>query len=672
MKPEPKCPQCGTALPAGVLEGLCPTCLLKQGAASDSATQGGPVPFEPPPVEELAKLFPKLEILKLIGKGGMGAIYKARQPDLDRVVALKILPPQRPGGPDLAERFNREARALARLTHPHIVAVHEFGQVNGLRYFLMEYVDGVNLRQLQRAEHLSPREALQIVPQICDALQYAHDEGVVHRDIKPENVLVDRKGRVKIADFGLAKILGLEPDDLRLTCEGQVMGTPHYMAPEQIEHPLEVDHRADIYALGVVFYELLTGELPLGKFAAPSRKVQVDVRLDEVVLRALEKEPERRFQHANQVKTAVETIAASPVPLPSPLLATAAAPSGLGRAKGGMKAALVAGTVVFILVLAAATLTTWLLPASYCSVARILVDKAAAGGVGPAGPAEFDPYFLQTAFEAIQSQLVLSKVMDQLNLGARWAPRYGTQQLTGPQVLAVLRKQLAVRQVPNSGLIEIRAFSPDREEAAELANAIAENYRSARPEARVRVVDRAEPALRPIRPNKPLNLFLGAAAGLVLGGCAAGVAFLTRIVCGHRIAGSKLEPAAGSLMGAWIGLGVIAALGLALVAGWYGCHSGPAEPNVIVTGTVTDASTGRPIAQARVSDNRYNAAPDRAPQEAWTDANGRFELHTWYEEHSISASAAGYTTSLGTLLTKPWRHEPVVHLNFQLQPATQF
>jgi serine/threonine protein kinase len=269
----------------------------------------------------VARLFPQLEILGFLGKGGMGAVYKARQPALDRMVALKILPAQAAPDPGFAERFTREARALARLSHPNIVAVHEFGQVSGasetpagtggtpgLPFFIMEFVDGVNLRQLQKAGRLSPREALQIVPQICDALQYAHDEGVVHRDIKPENVLVDRKGRVKIADFGLAKILGCDPEALRLTGEGQVMGTPHYMAPEQVEHPLTVDHRADIFSLGVVFYEMLTGELPLGKFQPPSRKVQVDVRLDDVVLHALEKEPERRYQQVSEVKSAVETI----------------------------------------------------------------------------------------------------------------------------------------------------------------------------------------------------------------------------------------------------------------------------------------------------------------------------------------------------------------------------
>jgi serine/threonine protein kinase len=345
-KPE-KCPQCGASLPAGALAGLCPACLLQQGAAANTTTRPNAKPFVPPTVEEVARLFPQLQILGFLGKGGMGAVYKARQPALDRLVALKILPAiEVAPDPGFAERFTREARALARLSHPNIVAVYEFGQVNqssegvpaavgppgpgnegvagqtspgaggtpaGL-YFIMEFVDGVNLRQLQKAGRLSPREALQIVPQICDALQYAHDEGVVHRDIKPENVLVDRKGRVKIADFGLAKILGHDTEALRLTGEGQVMGTPHYMAPEQIEHPLTVDHRADIFSLGVVFYEMLTGELPLGKFQPPSRRVQVDVRLDGVVLHALEKEPERRYQHASEVKTDVQNITSGTLP----------------------------------------------------------------------------------------------------------------------------------------------------------------------------------------------------------------------------------------------------------------------------------------------------------------------------------------------------------------------
>src|SRR5260370_23345020 len=256
-----KCPQCGAALPTGALNGLCPVCLLKQGATAETATEPESVPFQPPSVAEVAGMFPQLEVLAFIGKGGMGAVYKARQPALDRFVALKILPPLTAPGTEFAERFNREARALAKLSHPNIVAIHEFGQVGGLPFFVMEFVDGLNLRQLEQAGKLTPREALQIIPQICDALQFAHDEGIVHRDIKPENILLDKKGRVKIADFGIAKIMGREADAALTETKGAI-GTPQYMAPEQVEKPQEVDHRADIFYLGVVFYEMRAWVLP--------------------------------------------------------------------------------------------------------------------------------------------------------------------------------------------------------------------------------------------------------------------------------------------------------------------------------------------------------------------------------------------------------------------------
>ncbi|MGA2787033.1 MAG: protein kinase, partial [Verrucomicrobiota bacterium] len=289
---------------------------MKSGFETKSGNEpgAGKSAFVAPSVEQMAKLFPQLEIIELLGQGGMGAIYKARQPALDRLVALKILPPKSAEDPGFAERFNREARALARLNHPNIVAVYDFGQAGDTPYFLMEYVDGVVLRQIVRPGKLSTREALQIVMQICEALQFAHDEGVVHRDIKPENILIDKKGRVKIADFGIAKILDQASQDISLTGARDVVGTAHYMAPEQLENPQGVDHRADIFSLGVVFYELLTGELPIGKFQPPSQKVQIDVRLDEVVLHAMEKEPERRYQKASQVKTAVETIAGTTAP----------------------------------------------------------------------------------------------------------------------------------------------------------------------------------------------------------------------------------------------------------------------------------------------------------------------------------------------------------------------
>ena len=227
--------------------------------------------FVPPVPAELALHFPQLEILGLLGQGGMGAVYKARQTKLDRLVALKILPPEVARDPAFAERFIREARSLGRLNHPQIVTVHDFGDVDGLYYFTMEYVDGRNLRDLLQEGPLPAAQARLLALQTCDALQYAHDEGLVHRDIKPENILLDRKGRVRIADFGLAKLVGLTPTYLTLTGTHEVMGTLLYMAPEQMKQAHSVDHRADLYSLGVILYEMVTGELPLGRFAPPSR-----------------------------------------------------------------------------------------------------------------------------------------------------------------------------------------------------------------------------------------------------------------------------------------------------------------------------------------------------------------------------------------------------------------
>ncbi len=271
---------------------------------------------------ELARHFPTLEILELLGQGGMGTVYKARQLRLDRLVALKVLSV----GPDtagsFADRFLREARALARLAHPAIVTVHDFGEAGELYYFVMEYVEGGSLRRFVRPGRLEQAQALSLVLQMCDALQFAHEEGIVHRDVKPENILLDRRGRVKVADFGLARLLGPTPADFTLTRSRMAMGTPHYMAPEQWEEAHTVDHRADIWSLGVVLYEMLTGELPLGRFALPSQKAPVDPRLDEVVLRALEKDLERRYQQVAELRADVEKIAgattATVPPLPPP------------------------------------------------------------------------------------------------------------------------------------------------------------------------------------------------------------------------------------------------------------------------------------------------------------------------------------------------------------------
>ncbi|MBT4796898.1 MAG: protein kinase [Verrucomicrobia bacterium] len=311
----PNCPQCGNPIPDNAPSGLCPACVL--GRAATTANQTQPNPKSPPPsLEELAPHFSDLKILEMIGFGGMGVVYKARQPKLERLVALKILHVQ-DDDPSFEERFHREARVLARLDHPNIVTIFDFGTAGPYHFLVMELIDGVNLRQAMQSGRFTPDEALTLVQEMCAALKSAHEDGILHRDIKPENILLDSQGRLKIADFGIAKIIGSdEAANFTLTRQDSILGSPQYMAPEQIESPEDVDQRADIYSLGVVFYELLTGELPLGRFAAPSAKNEVDTRIDDIVLRTLEKEREARFQTAADVSTKVASLSKAP-PLPS-------------------------------------------------------------------------------------------------------------------------------------------------------------------------------------------------------------------------------------------------------------------------------------------------------------------------------------------------------------------
>jgi len=772
---QPKCPQCGTPLPSGVLTGLCPACLLKMGAQADTVTDAKQPAFNPPGVAELAPLFPQLDILELIGKGGMGAVYKARQKQLDRIVALKILPPGIGDDAAFAERFAREAKALAKLNHPGIVTLYEFGKVGSRRddeaqavvgtnpsphvggydvyYFLMEFVDGVNLRQLLHAGRVSAREALAIVPQICDALQFAHDQGIVHRDIKPENILLDRRGRVKVADFGLAKIIegragsplpaeasqgpsgahGVTRPTSELTDANKVMGTPQYMSPEQIQAPGEVDHRADIYALGVVFYQMLTGELPGKNLEPPSNKVSIDVRLDEVVLRALEKKPELRYQQASVLKTQLETIAANPYTsfgggaswihrgvnyrsqttlfgLPLVHVATDIDPAtgrprvakGIiaignlakgviafgGMAMGGIafgggaigviaigggalglisfgglaigllaalgggaigfiaagggalgyltfgggtigvhaydaithdptaerfflpwaktlfanfqwlnfavlvpllsigvgvplwlqwrqnagailppsdnsrgrnpapskatkhnswqtaRRAILTGLAVGILAFLCTAIITSLMSDVFTATARVKVERLVAPAATSPTPAQvYDPYMLQTEFHVIQSELVLNRVIETLNLEARWGRRYAAgEKLTVARTLELLKERLLLRPVRNTTLIDISVYDELPSEAAELANAVADSYVELRqqqvrayleaaktrnttdlivvgepPLQQVQIIERASSPTRPSRPNRILNLFVGAVIGVVLG-----------------------------------------------------------------------------------------------------------------------------------------------------------
>ncbi|MGB8166053.1 MAG: serine/threonine-protein kinase [Chthoniobacteraceae bacterium] len=308
--------------------GLDPGELLARALHSVQPTSGAST-WLPPAPEELARLLPQYRIESLLGHGGMGAVYKGTQVALERTVAIKLLPAEVAADEQFVARFQREARTLAKLQHPGIVTVYDFGQTSeGHLYFVMEYVDGTDLHRVLHTSGLDPAQALEIIGQVCTALHYAHSQGVIHRDIKPANILLTRDGQAKLADFGLARPAH-EGEVSALTSTNVVMGTPDYMAPEQ-RRGLG-DHRADIYALGVMLYEMLTGETPRGIFERPSNKVRVDVRIDEVVIRALQSEPDRRYQRVSEMKTDVDRIR-TPVParvVPPP--APAGAASSLAR-----------------------------------------------------------------------------------------------------------------------------------------------------------------------------------------------------------------------------------------------------------------------------------------------------------------------------------------------------
>lgn len=304
------CAQCGNAIPVGAPAGACPRCLMGLGVTAGH-TSGARIAFIPPAPQDLIGLPDDLRVDSLIGCGGMGAVYKAHQAKLERFVAIKIMPLTASDDPAFAERFLREAQVLARLNHPHIVAVYDTGRTSSFLYITMEFVDGASLRDLISAGRLSAGEALRLVPQICQAMQYAHDHGIVHRDIKPENVLIDQQGRVKVIDFGIARLARSLPggaEHLTLTQPDARLGTARYIAPEQLRSPGSVDHRADIYSLGVLFYEMLTGEVPAVDFQPPSRKSDVDRRVDPIVSRSLRESPDQRYQRAADLGRDVERL----------------------------------------------------------------------------------------------------------------------------------------------------------------------------------------------------------------------------------------------------------------------------------------------------------------------------------------------------------------------------
>ena len=308
-----------------LLGGVSPDELFARALQTVKMTTGGAGGWQPPTLAEAATLFPNYEVLRLLGRGGMGAVYQARQIELDRLVAIKLLPLEISVDQEFVDRFRREARAMARLHHPNIITVFDFGTTReGHLFFVMEYVEGANLQAVIRQSGLNAEQALSVLEQVCTALAYAHGKGIVHRDIKPANVMIDTESHVKVADFGLARLIDNAAPDLGHTTTGTVMGTPDYMAPEQMRG-MNVDHRADIYSLGVMLYEMLCREVPKGVFQWPSERTGCDARLDAIVIKALQQAPDHRYQSTTEMKA---DVIAARTPLAVALAPHTTLPSG--------------------------------------------------------------------------------------------------------------------------------------------------------------------------------------------------------------------------------------------------------------------------------------------------------------------------------------------------------
>ncbi|MFN0078029.1 MAG: protein kinase domain-containing protein [Prosthecobacter sp.] len=274
-------------------------------------------PWQPPTPGDLAPELPQYEILGLLGRGGMGAVYRARQKSLKREVAIKVLPPSiEDNDMHFAERFKAEAESMARLNHPGIISVYDAGATPGdLLYIIMEFVEGTDVSQMIRASgRLPPEHAHAITAHVCEALAYAHANGLIHRDIKPANIMVDTQGRVKVADFGLAKMAN---DDSGYTQSNMAVGTPDFVAPEALIPGMPVDGRADLYAVGVMLYQMLTGNIPRGAFKPASVLVHgLDARFDQIVFKAMQVDREERHSSATELRQHLDSLLMPAVPAP--------------------------------------------------------------------------------------------------------------------------------------------------------------------------------------------------------------------------------------------------------------------------------------------------------------------------------------------------------------------
>lgn len=274
--------------------------------------------FEAPELEEVAALFPNYDLHGLIACGGMGAVYYATQRSLDRGVAIKILPREFSQDDAFREGFEAEAKAMAKLNHPNLIGVYDFGEAGGMLYIVMEYVAGNSLYAAAHGLAVERSEALKIVISVCRGLAHAHEYGILHRDIKPSNILLDNNNNPKVGDFGLARAL-----ESQIQEGEQIFGTPGYTAPEVIEPPFTFDHRADIFSVGVMLCELLTGITPDGQGPLPTGPQVQGPRISAVIRRATHKDPNARYKSAEELAVELEKIAAT---ASNPLLAGATSP----------------------------------------------------------------------------------------------------------------------------------------------------------------------------------------------------------------------------------------------------------------------------------------------------------------------------------------------------------
>ena len=261
-----------------------------------------PPQFKAPTTEELQQLLPAYDVLSFIAKGGMGAVYKAHQKSLERNVAIKILPREFGEDHGFRRRFEDEAKAMAKLNHPNLISVYDFGEVDHMLYIVMEFVDGKSFHESFHGRAIAEKEVAHLVAGICEGLAHAHEAGILHRDIKPANILLDSKNRPKIGDFGLARLTE------ETEGEGIIYGTPDYIAPEMIKNPGAVDTRSDVFSTGVILYELLTGKLPEKRYIPASQIEDVDPRFDKIVRRATHPSPMLRFANGEAMASDLKTL----------------------------------------------------------------------------------------------------------------------------------------------------------------------------------------------------------------------------------------------------------------------------------------------------------------------------------------------------------------------------